>query len=313
MSEATKIMTSGVLTIVHVLAEILAVIGVLYLITGMIHFLRGSFRYDDEDRNRGIMKLIAGAITIGIIPVVSILSPETSQIKQNITASTEIVSEVANEIENHDTVDIEENANTVEMPSEQEDNNTGIIILWAIALCPFVIAVSLLNKSISERKKYLEGWEQYSKDVKKHLNAGEDVTETEHDTSTQLEDLKETVNDLTDDDQKKVKHIISSVEWLDKHKVDTRKLYTYYIPELLDIFAQSKSILDKKCKSVLSEERKKAKELWDKALQTVINVVDELVSRQTDSELDKMECNAKVMETMAKQDGYVSDMDIENR
>ena len=309
MSEATKIMTSGVLTTIQALAGILAGIGVLYLITGMIHFLRGSFRYDYEDRNGGIMKLIAGAITIGIIPVVSILLPETSQIEQNITASTEIVLEVTNEMENHDAVDIEENANTVEMSSEQEEANPDIIILGAIALCPFVIAWTILIKYISERKKYLKGLEQYSKDVKKHLNAEKDETETEHDASTRLEDLKETVNDLTDDDQKKVKHIISSVEWLDKHKVDTRKLYTYYIPELLDIFAQSKSILDKKCKSVLSEERKKAKELWDKALQTVINVVDELVSRQADSELNKMECNAKVMETMAKQDGYVSDMD----
>lgn len=309
MSEATEIMTSGTLiTTTQVLAGVLAVIGVFYFITGIIHFYQGIL-HNDENKNKGVMQWIMGVIMIGIRLMMPSSLPEMSQIEQNITTSTEIVSEVANEIENHDTVDIEENANTVEMPSEQEGNNTGIIILWAIALCPFVIAVSLLNKSISERKKYLEGWEQYSKDVKKHLNAGEDTIESECDASTQLEDLKETIKNMADDDQKKVKHIISSVEWLDQHKVDTRKLYTYYIPELFDIFTQSKSILDKKCKSTLSEERKKAKELWDKALQTVINVVDELVSRQTDSELDKMECNAKVMEAMAKQDGYVSDMD----
>ena len=312
MSEAMEIMTPEVLiTTIQVLAGVLAVIGVFYFITGIIHFYQGIL-HNDENKNKGVMQWIMGVIMIGIRLMMPSSLPEMSQIEQNITASTEIVSEVANEIENHDTVDIEENANTVEMPSEQEDNNTGIIILWAIALCPFVIAVSLLNKSISERKKYLEGWEQYSKDVKKHLNAGEDVTETEHNAPTQLEDLKETIKDMIDDDQKKIKHIISSVEWLDRHKVDTRKLYTYYIPELLDIFTQSKSILDKKGKSVLSEGQKRAKELRDKALQTVINVVDELVSRQTDGELSKMECNAKVMEAMAKQDGYVSDMDIEN-
>lgn len=302
MSEAMEIMVSGVsTTTIQVLADILAVIGVFYFITGIIHFWQGIL-YDNENKNKGIIQLIAGALMIGIMPIV------LSQTEQNITVSTEIVSEVANEIENHDAVDIEEIINTVEIPSEQEDDNINIIILATFTLCSFVVAGAVLLKYLQEKEKSLEG-----SDVKKHLNAGEDTIESEHDTSTQLEDLKETVNDLTDDDQKKVKHIISSVEWLDKHKVDTRKLYTYYIPELLDIFAQSKSILDKKCKSVLSEERKKAKELWDKALQTVINVVDELVSRQTDSELDKMECNAKVMETMAKQDGYVSDMDIENR
>ena len=308
MSEATEIMTSEVLTTIQVLAGISAGIGVYYFITGIIHFYQGIL-HNDENKNKGVMQWIMGVIMIGIRLMVPSSLPEMSQIEQNITASTEIVLEVTNEMENHDTVDIEENANTVEMSSEHEEANPDIIILGAIALCPFVIAVSLLYKSISERKKYLEGWEQYSKDVKKHLNAGEDTIESGCDASTQLEDLKETIKDMADDDQKKVQPIISYVEWLDQHKVDTRKLYTYYIPELFDIFTQSKSILDKKCKSTLSEERKKAKELWDKALQTVINVVDELVSRQTDSELDKMECNAKVMEAMAKQDGYVSDMD----
>lgn len=303
MSEATKIMTPEVLiTTIQVLADIVAAIGMFYFITGIIHFWQGTL-YDNENKNKGVIQLIAGALMIGIMSIAS------SQIEQITTASTEIVSEVANEIENHDAVDIEEIINTVEIPSEQENDNINIIILATFTLCSFVVAGAVLLKYLQEKEKFLEGSEQHSKDVKKHLNAEENVTEMEHDTSTQLEDLKETIKDMADDDQKKVKHIISSVEWLDQHKVDTRKLYTYYIPELFDIFTQSKSILDKKCKPTLSEERKKAKELWDKALQTVINVVDELVSRQTDSELDKMECNAKVMEAMAKQDGYVSDMD----
>lgn len=302
MSEATGKMASGALiAAIQVLASTLTVIGVFYFITGIILFWQGIL-YDNENKNKGVMKLITGVIMIGIRFVMPSSLPEIPQIEQNITVSTEIVSEVANEIENHDTVDIEENANTVEVLSEQEEANPNIIILGAIVLCPLAALL-----------KHLQEKEQYSKDVKKHLNAGEDVNESEYNDSTRLEDLKETIKDMTDGDQKKVEHIISSVKWLDKHKVDTRKLYAYYIPELLDIFVQSKFILDKKCKSTLSEERKQAKELWDKALQTVINVVDELVSRQTDSELDKMECNAKVMEAMAKQDGYVSDMDIENR
>lgn len=97
------------------------------------------------------------------------------------------------------------------------------------------------------------------------------------------------------------------MKWLDGHQIDTRKLYTYYLPELLNTFKQAKSVLGKKSDAFSAKERERAEALVSKATQTVVAIVDELASRLTNSQLDKMECNTEVMESMAKNDGYVSD------
>ena len=126
-----------------------------------------------------------------------------------------------------------------------------------------------------------------------------------------IHNLNELIRCSTGEIREKLQHISDAVKFLDEHDVDTRKLHSYYIPELLSIFKQSKEIEETtQFDSVLETKQVHVKELQTNAVRTVTDIVNDLLRNCMDEKIDKLQCDTEVMETVSRQDGYKQDFGI---
>ena len=191
------------------------------------------------------------------------------------TETTEVVTETAETIVN-------ETEDTI--TEEDSELKTSFIVIAIIGSC-FLLAVLADDIRRSKEKKRLK--KEASSNTSKEVFANTDKM----------------LKNIASSDSK-VEYILWAVNYLDQNgKADnTRKLKSYYLPEILKAQAQFKKI-----KSFgMDEMTTEAKKHYNKIISLAYSVAKAEVKKAASEILMDMDCNADVCENIYKKDGYSS-------
>lgn len=274
------------------------IFAILLIMTGFCTLCTGI--HDKENKSHGVRFIVMGVFLLtGSCLLGSTIksNTETDNIEEQIVES--VTPSVDNTIQT-------EAVSKTEVDTPISKNNWNSLFMGVVSGFVMLIIVYLVYKNKIEAETEIEKSQIY-KNVDDMCNSENQLFSSDI-ANQNMYKLNELMKCTTGATKEKFQHIYFTVKYLDENDADTKKLHSYYIPELISIFDQSKKIEETtQFGSILKTKQVRVKELQMNAIQTVTDIVNDLLSSCMDKKIDKLQCDTKVMETVSMQDGYKQD------